>query len=301
MMSRGLMFAIVTALISGVSIFINGIAVTLSDPFAYTLLKNSGALLFLGAAVLALKELHAFRNLSRKQWGLLALIGLVGGSLPFLMFFWGLKLGGAAVSSFIFRSLFIFAALFGYIILKEKPEPKDYAAGLIILLGNALLVSGDLAFGMGQLMVLGATVLWALEYTISRKVLADVSPTVVMVSRMLFGSIVLFAFLGATGSLSILSSISIEGISWLGLTSLLLFGFVMGWYNALKHLPVLKASAVLASGGIITAALNLFFLGKAVTLTEAMGLVLILLGAIIMVSFSGILSAIRHEPAKLMR
>jgi drug/metabolite transporter (DMT)-like permease len=217
------------------------------------------------------------------------------------MFFCGLKLGGAAVSSFIFRSLFIFAALFGYIILKEKPEPKDYAAGLIILLGNALLVSGDLAFGMGQLMVLGATVLWALEYTISRKVLADVSPTVVMVSRMLFGSIVLFAFLGATGSLSILSSISIEGISWLGLTSLLLFGFVMGWYNALKHLPVLKASAVLASGGIITAALNLFFLGKAVTLTEAMGLVLILLGAIIMVSFSGILSAIRHEPAKLMR
>ncbi len=301
MISRGLMFAIITALISGVSVFINGFAVKLSDPFVYTLLKNTGVLVFLGAAVLALNELHNFRNLSRKQWGLLALIGVIGGSLPFLMFFWGLKLGGAAVSSFVFRSLFIFAGVFGYLILKEKPEAKDYAAGLIILLGNALLVSGELAFGIGQLMVLGATVLWALEYTISRKVLADVSPKVLMVSRMLFGSIVLFGFLGVTGSLHLISTVSVEVVQWLALTSLLLFGFVMAWYHALKHLPVLKATAVLASGGIITAALNLFFLGKAVTLTEGMGLLLILLGVVIMVSFSRILSVFRPEPAKMVR
>jgi drug/metabolite transporter (DMT)-like permease len=301
MISRGLMFAIITALISGVSVFINGIAVKMSDPFVYTLLKNAGVLVFLGAAVLAFNELHNFRNLSRKQWGLLALIGVIGGSVPFLMFFWGLKLGGAAVSSFIFRSLFIFAGVFGYLILKEKPDTKDYAAGLIILLGNALLVSGEMAFGIGQILVLGATILWALEYTISRKVLADVSPKVLMVSRMLFGGIVLFAFLGATGSLHLISTVDIEVLQWLVLTSLLLFGFVMAWYNALKHLPVLKATAVLASGGIVTAALRLFFLEKAVTLTEGMGLLLILLGAIIMVSFSRVVGMIRPETAKMVR
>lgn len=300
MISKGLTFAIITALISGVSVFINGIAVKMSDPFVYTLLKNAGVLVFLGAAVLAFNELHSFRNLSRKQWGLLALIGVIGGSLPFLMFFWGLKLGGAAVSSFIFRSLFIFAGIFGYMFLKERPEPKDYAAGFIILLGNALLISGEMAFGLGQLLVLGATALWALEYTISRKVLAEVSPKVVMVSRMAFGGIVLFAFIGATGSLHLISTVSMEVAGWLALTSLLLFGYVMGWYNALKHLPVLKASAVLASGGIITAALNLFFLGKEVALTEAMGLVLVLLGAILMVSFSRI-ADILPGPARMVR
>jgi drug/metabolite transporter (DMT)-like permease len=301
MMSRGLMFAVLTALISGVSVFINGIAVKLSDPFVYTFLKNAGVLVFLGAAVLALGNLHHFRNLSRKQWGLLALIGVIGGSLPFLMFFWGLKLGGAAVSSFIFRSLFIFAGVFGYLILKERPEPKDYAAGLIILSGNALLVSGELAFGIGQLLVLGATALWALEYTVSRKVLADVHPNVVVVSRMLFGSMVLFAFLGATGSLSLLSTVSIEVVQWLALTALLLFGFVMGWYNALKHLPVLKATAVLATGGIVTAVLNLAFVGKVVTVTEAMGLMLIVLGAAMVVGFSEIMRLFRHSPARMLR
>lgn len=299
--SKGLMFAALAALISGVSVFINGFAVKLADPLVYTFLKNAGALLFLAGAVLALGQLNQFRNLSRKQWGLLALIGLIGGSIPFMMFFWGLKLGGAAASSFIFRSLFIFAGIFGYILLNEKPEPKDYAAGFVILLGNALLVSGELALGMGQLMVLGATALWALEYTISRKVLADVSPEVVMVSRMLFGSIVLLSFLGMSGSISMVSQTSMEMLGWLALVSLMLFGFLMGWYNALRRLPVLKATAVLASGGIVTAALNLLFLGREVALAEAMGLALILLGAIAMVSFTSMLRLLRPLQARMVR
>ena len=101
------------ALISGFSVFINGVAVTFADPFVYAALKNTGALLFLGAALLAFRELGNLRNLSLRQWGMLALIGVIGGSIPFLLFFWGLKLGGAAVSSFIYRSLFLFAGVFG--------------------------------------------------------------------------------------------------------------------------------------------------------------------------------------------
>lgn len=280
--NRGLLLALMAALISGTSVFINGMAVKLADPFVYTTLKNTGALVFLAAVVLALTGLSHFRSLSKKQWGLLALIGIIGGSIPFLMFFWGLKLGGAAISSFIFRSLFLFAGVFGYFLLKERPGPKDVAAGFIILIGNALLVSGDIAFGLGQLLVLGATVLWALEYTISRKIMADIHPRAVMVSRMFFGSLVLFAFLFATGSIGAFSLVSTEVLGWLGITSLLLFAFVFTWYSALRYLPVFKAASVLAIGGVITAALELFFLGKTVALTEAGGLILILAGALLM-------------------
>ena len=287
---KGLALALAAAVISGFSVFINGVAVKLADPFVYTTLKNIGALVFLAAIVLALNGLAHFRSLSKKQWGLLVLIGLIGGSVPFLMFFWGLKLGGAAVSSFIFRSLFLFAGVFGYLLLKERPEPRDIAAGFIILAGNALLLSGDLVFGLGQVLVLGATALWALEYTISRKIMADVHPRVVMVSRMFFGSVVLLGFLAATGSLGI-SLASAEALQWLAITSVLLFAFLLAWYAALKHLPVLKATAVLALGGVITAALDLFFLGKAVTLTEASGLLLILAGALAMVGLADTLRA----------
>ncbi|NYZ74206.1 DMT family transporter, partial [Candidatus Micrarchaeota archaeon] len=288
--------AFITALISGFSVFMNGIAVKLADPSVYTLAKGIGALLFLVAAAFALKESRHFSGLSRKQWAMLGLIGIVGGSLPFLMFFWGLSMGGAAISSFIYRSLFIFAAVFGYLVLKETPSPRDFAAGFAILIGNALLVSGDMMFGPAQLLVLGATVLWALEYALSRKVMADVHPKVVMVARMGFGSIFLLAFLGFSSSLSALWSIDIAVLGWLAVTSLLLFAFVTCWYSALKHLPLLKATAILALGGVITAVLEAVVLAKTISMIAVFGLLFVFAGAVIAAGLPDRIRAMLGKP-----
>jgi drug/metabolite transporter (DMT)-like permease len=290
---KGIAFAVCAALVSGFSVFLNGVAVSQADPFAYTTLKGILAVIFLAACVMVLKEVRNF-SLSRKQWAMLALVGIIGGSVPFLMFFWGLKLGGAAVSSFIYRSLFIFAGVFGYLVLKEKPSKTDFFAGLAILLGNALLVSGTLAFGFGQMLVLGATVLWALEYTISRKIMADVHPRVVMISRMFFGSLILLGFLAFTGSLGTISSFfDATSLMWLLVTSGLLFAFLSTWYFSLKYLPVFKAACIFTIGGVVTAALNLVFLGKAVSLTEAFALVVILSGALAMIGLSNLVPSMR--------
>lgn len=296
-MNKGIVFAVLTAMISGISVFINGIAVKLSDPVIYTLMKNSGALLFLLAIVFLFNEWSKFRGLSRKQLGCLVLIGIIGGSIPFAMFFTGLSMSGAAASSFIYRSLFLFAGIFGYLVLNEKIQKKDVAAGLLLVAGNFLLIPGELAFEFGHALVLGATVLWALEYTISRKLLKDLDQITVMVSRMLFGSAVLFGYLGATGSL-VEVVIDSSLLLWLGLTSLILAGFVLSWYTALKHLPVLHATTILATGGIITSLLNLLFLGKAVAFAEASGLALILLGAVLMVASA---NAVKSFSVRMIR
>ena len=293
---KGIILAVSAALISGFSVFMNGVAVSQADPFVYTTIKGIFALIFLVACAMILKEMKNFRSLSSKQWGMLVLIGLIGGSVPFLMFFWGLKLGGAAVSSFIYRSLFIFAGVFGYLVLKERPSRTDFLAATAILIGNALLVSGNLSFGLGQMLVLGATVLWALEYTISRKVMADVHPRVVMISRMFFGSLILLGFLAATGSLGSLMPASTTSLMWLLVTSGLLFAFLSAWYFTLKYLPVFKAACIFTIGGVVTAALNLVFLGQAVSLTEAFALLVILAGALAMIGFSDIVRSIRLLP-----
>lgn len=279
---KGLALALLAALISGVSVFVNGEAVKLADPSVYTTLKNIGSLVFLAGVVLAFNEWHRFRALSARQWGLLALVGVIGGSFPFLLFFSGLSMGGAAVSSFIYRSLFIFAGVSGYLFLKEKPEAKDVAAGFIMLIGNAFLISGSLSFGTGPLLVLGATVLWALEYTLSRALLGSVHPRVVMVARMLFGSVVLLGALAVSGTLSSAASVTPEMFAWLFATSLLLAGFVLSWYTCLKHLPLLKATSILALGGVVTAVLQLAFAGKALSPTDALGLCLLMLGAVML-------------------
>jgi drug/metabolite transporter (DMT)-like permease len=297
---KGILLAFLAALISGVSVFVNGAAVKLADPFVYTTLKNLGALAFIGAAVFAFSELRSFKGLSKRQWGMLIAIGVIGGSVPFLMFFWGLKLGGAAVSSFIFRSLFLFAGVAGYLVLKENPEPRDLAAGLILLVGNALLVSGDLAFGLGQMLVLGATILWAIEYSISRKMLAEVNPRVVMASRMAFGSIILLGFLSFEGTLGSVFQLSADMALWLVVTSVLLGGFLLSWYGSLKHLPVMRATAILALGGIITASLSIMQ-GGAVTLSESIGLLIILAGVGVAVGIAGFASTMRLVRGHLQR
>ncbi len=296
---KGIVLALAAALVSGISVFINGVAVQLADPFVYTTLKNMGALLLIGAVALAFTGIRHFRHLSLRQWGMLALIGVAGGSIPFLMFFWGLKLGGAAVSSFIFRSLFIFAGITGWLILKERPSPRDMAAGFVILAGNALLVSGEAAFGLGQALVLGATILWAVEYALSRRLMADVHPQAVMASRMFFGSMVLLAFLAATGSIGALFTANAEIVGWLAITSLLLCGFLFTWYNALKNLPLMKAAVIFTLGGLVTAALNAVFLAKAVTLVQATGLVLILGGVLMAVGLASLVRSSLKLPQAL--
>lgn len=279
-MRQGLTLAVFAALISGISVFLNGAAVKLADPLAYTLAKNLGALGVLAALALAAGGISDFLRLSRRQWAMLALIGVVGGSIPFFLFFWGLSLGGAAVSSFIFRSLFVFAGVFGWLLLKERPEGRDVIAGCAIMAGNALLLPGDLAFGFGQALVLAATALWALEYAISRKILAEVPARVVMVSRLLFGSLLLICMLGASGAPGALE-IAPEALEWLILTSLMLALFMHAWYRALRTVPLFKAAAVLAMGGVVTAALNAIFMGTAPTPFEGFGLMLVLAGAAI--------------------
>jgi len=58
---KGLLLAFLTAIISGVSVFVNGAAVKLADPSVYAALKNIGALVFIGAIALAFTGLHHFR------------------------------------------------------------------------------------------------------------------------------------------------------------------------------------------------------------------------------------------------
>lgn len=288
------MFGFITALISGVSIFVNSFGVSLSDPFVYTTIKNALVVVFILSTFFIFKNMRELSALTKKQIAQLVIIGLIGGSVPFLLFFYGLSLGIASVSSFIFRSLFIFASLMAVFYLKEKIDHRFFIGALIVFIGNFLLVKGDLAFGTGQIMVLIATLLWAIEYNYSRKVLAALSPRVVALGRMFFGSIFLLVFLGATGKINALFVISYDILPWTIIASLFLFLYVTFFYSALKYTTVSNATAALALGGPITALLNAVFIGKVPVITEIIGLLLTVIGAIVIIGISSSLKSILH-------
>ena len=169
----GLVLVFATAIISGVSTFVNSYAVAGTNSDAFVTVRNAAVALLLVplAAVVALRR-PARSPLRPVDWARLVAIGLIGGAIPFLLFFRGLELataaGGATTASFFYRTLFLFATVFAWFFLKERFRWEVVLGAVLLLAGCYLLLSlTSVVLTDGTLYVLAATVLWAAEYTVS--------------------------------------------------------------------------------------------------------------------------------------
>lgn len=260
---KGYLLVFLTALISGFAIFINRFGVQVFSPYIFTWLKNSLVAVFLTGLFLVLKDWKVLGRLNRKQWFLLTVIGLVGGSIPFLLFFKGLSLTSAVKGAFLHKTMFVYVALLAFVFLKEKIDRKFLLGGLLLILGNLFLFRGlSLKFNQGDLLIFSATLFWAVENTISKHVLKELSGRTVAWGRMFFGSLFIFIFLLFSGQLSLISNFTISQVSWILTTSVFLFGYVMTWYSGLRYIPVSKAAVILLLGLPITTLLSFIWTGQ---------------------------------------
>ena len=283
---NGLMLVFLTAIISGFSIFINKFGVSGFDSSVFTFSKNVVVALFLFSVVLMLGEFKILKNLKIKDWGKLVLIGLVGGSIPFLLFFKGLQLGNAVGSAFIHKTLFIYASLFALIFLREKLNKKIILVAGFLLIGNLLLLKiKSFSFGIGEVLVLGATLLWAGENVISKHALKELSGNVVAFGRMFFGSMFILVFLMLSGKLRLISELSMSQFAWIVITSVILMLFVMTYYNGLKYVKVSTATSILLLGSPITTVLSFIFGDGSLVLSQVLGILMVLAGILIAVFF----------------
>ncbi|MFC1731420.1 DMT family transporter [candidate division KSB1 bacterium] len=286
MNKKGLIFALFTALVSGFSIFVNKFGLAGFDPYVFAGVKNIIVVIFLISAILLLKDYKELKNLTSTQWVKLFLIGLIGGSIPFLLFFKGLSMTSAAMGAFIHKTMFVFVAIGAVIFLREKIDRK-YAIGAVLLLaGNFLLLKLKVfTFDTGALLIFLATLLWAVEQLISKHTLKEVSSRTVAFGRMFFGSLIIILFWGFTGRIETALSLTLPQLTWILLTAGFLFLYVISWYYALQRLKASIATSILLLGSPITTALSFVFLGTAITISQAFGMLLIVGGVIGIVLF----------------
>ena len=293
---KGYFLVFSTAVISGLAIFINKFSVSVINPYIFTWLKNLTVAILLTGLLLAFKDWQALKKLTKKQWLLLAMIGLVGGAIPFLLFFKGLSLTTAGEGAFIHKTMFIYVAVLASIFLKEKIDKRFLFGGLILLLANLLLLKKlPLAINQGDFLVFLATLLWATENIISKYILRlkDLEGRTVAWARMFFGSLFIFLFLFSTGQLSLASQLNFQQISWIGITSIILFGYVVTWYSGLKYIPISQATVILLLGSPITTLLSLISGGQ-VVFQEILAGVLVILGVIFIIGFKKIWQFIKE-------
>ena len=254
----GVALAFVVALISGVSVFVNGYAVKqVPDAAVYTTLKNGvAALILIGLAALVVRGAEV-RALDRRSWTGLAVIGIIGGSVPFILFFSGLAIASAPTAAFIHKTLFVWVAMLAVPFLGERLGVFPIAALGVLLAGQFLAAPPTgVVWGAGETMILVATLLWSIEVVIARRLLvADVPSAVVGAARLGIGLIVLVAYLGVSGRLPVLVGLTATQWAWGLGTGVLLAAYTATWLAALRRAEASVVASVLVIAAPITAAL----------------------------------------------
>jgi len=174
--------------------------------------------------------------------------------------------------------------VFGLVALKERFHLRVVVAAALLLGGNLLLlslVSPLWTNGMGY--VLAATVLWAVEYTISKRTLRDLPSATVALGRMGFGGAFLVGFLLVTAQGGSIASLTGAQWGWVGISAVLLAAFVGTWYAGLSRVDLGVATSVLVAGFPITWVLTIAARGTGFALPAAIGALAVALGVAVVI------------------
>lgn len=281
--TAGILLALVTAAISGFAVFLNGYAVKrFDDATAYTTAKNGVAavlLLLLALPLLARPPAQgpAARPRTARHWLALLAVGVVGGSVAFVLFFEGLARATSTEAAFIHKTLVIWVVLLAVPLLRERLSWAHWAAIALLLTGQAVLVgdAGTVSLGAGELMIFAATLLWSVEVVLVKRLLAELAAPTLAAARLGVGLVVLLGFVAVSGRSDELVGYGAEQWAWALLTGMILAAYVATWYAALARAQAVDVTAVLVLAAIVTALLNAGFEGVAI---DALGLGLIAAG-----------------------
>ncbi|MCX6814534.1 MAG: DMT family transporter [Candidatus Aenigmarchaeota archaeon] len=294
----GTILAVLTAVISGISIPLNKIFVVNLEPAVFTAVRA----LIIGLIFLAFAGWSSKRskNPFRKvPWKYLILIGIIGGGLAFLLYFTGLSLTTTSRAAFLHKTLPIYTTVLAFIFLKEKVSRRQSLGLLGMLFGTFLIVSSQINPAefwtnpqLGDMLVLIATMLWGIENVLAKYALIkDESNLVVSFARMFIGAIFLFSAVLALGKMDALFSLSFQQLGNVLISTGLLFGYVFCYYWSIKLINVSKAASLLLIAPVITLFIGVYVFGEPLPWLQRIGSILILAGAFVVAKERSVLNS----------
>lgn len=282
---RGVLIALGTAAISGLSIWVNAFGVKLvPDAAVYTTAKNGVAAIILVGIALAFGAAREAVTLDTRNRAGLLVIAVIGGSVPFVLFFSGLAIATAPTAAFIQKTLFIWVALMAVPFLGERLGLIQVGAIVVLIVGQILIAPPTgMGWGAGETMIAAATLLWSVEIIVAKRLLVGVSATLLGAARLGLGLIVLVGYLAVSGRLGGLGAIGGEALFWVIVTGVLLAGYVTTWFHALKYAAATTVTSILVAGAVVTGVLSSISNGKAPDGRVVLGYVVILVAVALIV------------------
>jgi drug/metabolite transporter (DMT)-like permease len=298
--NNGIALVLLTAFISGFSIFVNKIGVKGIDPFIFTALKNSVTAILLLFVLFKKRLFASFLELKKIDYIKLLVIGLIGGAIPFLLFFKGLSLTNPAQASFWHKNMFLISIPFALVFLKEKLNRSFLLSAILLFAANLLLLQKiNINFQTGDYLVLLATISWTIENTFSKHLLKHIKAEHLAFSRMFFGTIGIFIFLAFTKRINSIQGLGWGELVWVLFTSFLLLAYQLTWYKGLKRIKLTTALAILLLGGPVTSILSLLFINQSLSLKQILASFFTIIGIMVLLIANKLVRILRQKKPQL--
>jgi drug/metabolite transporter (DMT)-like permease len=271
------------ALVWGINFSVIKYAIRDFSPLSFTVVRFVLAALFLFALMAVRREGFTVDRRDRLP---IAVLGLIGITLYNLLFMEGLKHTTASHSALFISMSPLFAAVMQTLAGREK-FTASVAGGMFLASAGAYLIirstHGAIAFTSatvtGDLMTIGASVLWALYTMLARPLLTRYSPLTVTAYSVAAGALLLLPFSAA--QLADQPWHAVSAGSWTALAFAAWIGGGMAyifWYEGVRRLGVNRTIAYHYLVPFVAVVVAALFLGERIAPLTVLGGAAILAG-----------------------
>lgn len=221
-------------------------------------------------------------SFTKKDYYILVTVAICGAAAAPYLYFVGLRQSSAADTSLLSNAEIMFTVLFSLLFFKEKLKPVGLISVGLVLTG-VVVVTTNLQFSeslfhlnVGHFLIVGATLLWALDNNLSRIISIKMDTArLVQLKSAIGGSILL----GVIFVLQIPLVIDTTQIPYIILLSVLGFGGSLYFFlQSLKRIGTIRTIMIFSSSSVFGLVFAAIFLHEQISLYQIIAIVIMLTG-----------------------
>jgi drug/metabolite transporter (DMT)-like permease len=224
------------------------------------------------------------KNNNKKNYSLLLLTSLCGAVIAPILFFYGLSNTSASDSSILINGEILFSILLAIVFFNEKLIKREIIAVILVLFGIVILTTNMqfsnsfLELNIGNILIVGATLFWALDNNISKIISKTIHIPKIIVLKSLIGGSLLFMLTMVIFGIEEFE-VDIFHIPYLVFAGSMGFGVSLFFFlNGLKRIGTVKTMLLFSTSSIFGMIFATIFLNENITIYQIIAVTVILSG-----------------------
>jgi drug/metabolite transporter (DMT)-like permease len=225
-------------------------------------------------------------NNNKKNYSLLLLTSLCGAVIAPSLFFYGLSNTSASDSSILINGEVLFSIILAIIFFNEKLIKREIVTILLVLVGIVILTTNMhfsnffLELNIGNILIVGSTLFWALDNNISKIISKTIHiPKIIVLKTLIGGSILFILFIIIFGIDELNNTITIFHIPYLIFAGSMGFGASLFFFlHSLKRIGTIKTILLFSTSAIFGMIFATIFLNENITIYQIISVAFILCG-----------------------